>query len=127
MKLTPDELRIVADILDKHVPQYEVWAFGSRVHGTHLKPFSDLDLAIITAAPLPLERLLDLRAAFSASDLSYRVDIVDWAATDLSFQSIIAANHEVLPHGIAEGGGHLGALENPGALPTGHAAPESSH
>jgi len=119
MKLTAEELRIVSDILREHVPQHDVWAFGSRVHGKHLKPFSDLDLAIITNAPIPLEKLLDLRAAFSASDLPYRVDIVDWAAADPSFQSIVAANHEVLSNGIAQPGARPKALEHPGTLPTG--------
>ena len=127
MRLTPEELRIVTGILRDRVPQYEVWAFGSRVHGKHLKPFSDLDLAIITEAPLVLEQLLDLHAAFSSSDLPFRVDIVDWASADPSFQEIISAEYEVVPHGFdlprMDGESH----ENPRALPTGQADPKTSH
>jgi uncharacterized protein len=104
MKLGPEERRIVADILRQHVPDHEVWAFGSRVHGKHLKPFSDLDLAIITTAPLPLQRLIDLRTAFSESDMPFRVDIVDWAAAELSFRSIIDADHEVVTSASKDAG-----------------------
>jgi uncharacterized protein len=82
------------------VPEFEVWAFGSRVHGKHLKPFSHLDLAIITDAPLPLQRLLDLRAAFSESELPFPVDIVAWASADPSIQTIIADQREVFLGGI---------------------------
>jgi uncharacterized protein len=102
MKLGPEEQRIVRDILRKHVPDHTVWAFGSRVHGRNLKPFSDLDLAIITDEALALDRLLDLRAAFSESDLPFRVDVVDWASADPAFRAIIAARHHVLLPGIAE-------------------------
>jgi uncharacterized protein len=127
MRLTPAELRIVTGILREHVRQYEVWAFGSRVHGRHVKPFSDLDLAIITETPLALEQLLDLRAAFSDSDLPFRVDIVDWASADPSFQQIIAAQYEVVPHRIDRPHNDGESNENQHALPTGQAAPKSSH
>ncbi len=42
-----DHWDIVQGILQKYVPQYEVWAFGSRAKWT-AKQYSDLDLAIIT-------------------------------------------------------------------------------
>jgi uncharacterized protein len=44
--ITDKNLNIVKKILAKHVPNYEVWAFGSRVSGK-AKKFSDLDLVII--------------------------------------------------------------------------------
>lgn len=31
--VSPRDWQIVRDILHKHVPQYEVWAFGSRADG----------------------------------------------------------------------------------------------
>lgn len=52
--LTNQELTIVKDILQQYVPMLSVWAFGSRVKGNH-KPYSDLDLAIITTDSLALE------------------------------------------------------------------------
>jgi len=45
--LNPRYWEIVRDILARHVPQYEVWAFGSRARRT-AKEYSDLDLVIIT-------------------------------------------------------------------------------
>lgn len=48
--IRPDHWQIVRDILRKHVPQYAVWAFGSRAKWL-AKQYSDLDLAIITDQP----------------------------------------------------------------------------
>ena len=79
---------IVRDILHKHVPEYEVWAFGSRAKWT-AKPYSDLDLAIITDHALSLAVSAALEDAFSESDLPWKVDIVDWATTSASFRKII--------------------------------------
>ena len=51
--ISPDHWWIIRDILQTHVPQYPVWAFGSRVKGT-ARPYSDLDLVIVTDEPLAL-------------------------------------------------------------------------
>jgi hypothetical protein len=64
----PDLWPIVRDILRRHVPQYDVWAFGSRAMGT-TKRYADLDLAVITDRPLPLKVRAHLADAFSESDL----------------------------------------------------------
>lgn len=90
--------RLVEEILQSHIPEYEVRAFGSRVHGRHLREFSDLDLAVMTDAPLDIARYSALKQAFSDSDLPFRVDIVDWAATDKPFRNIILAEYSVLQH-----------------------------
>ena len=52
--IRPDHWDIVQGILKKHVPQHEVWAFGSRALWK-AKEYSDLDLAIITDKPLSLD------------------------------------------------------------------------
>jgi type I restriction enzyme S subunit len=85
----------VQRILRTHVPQHEVWAFGSRVNGA-AKPYSDLDLAVVTQHPLPLDVLGALRDAFGESDLPWRVDVVDWACTSESFRRIIEQNKVVV-------------------------------
>lgn len=82
------ELEIARDILRKRVPGYEVWAFGSRVKGTSRR-FSDLDLAVISDTPMGCALAGDLQEDFSESDLPFRVDIVDWAATSNAFRQII--------------------------------------
>lgn len=82
-------------ILKSCVPDYTVWAFGSRVTGT-AKPYSDLDIAIITDQPLSMECLATIKDAFDESDLPVRVDVVDWAATSDSFREIIKQNYVVI-------------------------------
>lgn len=77
------------------VATYEVWAFGSRVNG-NVKPYSDLDLAVITAEPLDLQTHADLVDAFSESDLPWKVDIVDWATTSDNFRQIILQKYLVI-------------------------------
>jgi predicted nucleotidyltransferase len=84
----PEDLEEVLAILDRHVPGREVRAFGSRVTGK-AKPFSDLDLAVLGAEPLPASVLADVREAFRESDLPFKVDVVDWASTRESFRRII--------------------------------------
>lgn len=86
--MTPQERAIVLRILNEIVPDREVRAFGSRVTGT-AKPFSDLDLAIMGDEPLPLETRVQLEEAFSNSNLPWKVDVLDWAQTDMTFQNII--------------------------------------
>lgn len=86
--LNPHDLAEVQRILKEYVPHYEVWAFGSRAAWT-AKAYSDLDLAIITDKPLSLGTLADLKNAFDESDLSIKVDLVDWATTGEAFREII--------------------------------------
>ena len=90
-----DHWEIVRDILHRHVPQYEVWAFGSRAKWT-AKQHSDLDLAVITDQPLPLAVSAALVDDFTESDLPWRVDVVDWATTSESFRRIIERNKVVV-------------------------------
>ncbi|WP_297450490.1 nucleotidyltransferase domain-containing protein [Ferrovum sp.] len=93
--ISPDHWAIVRDILQKHVPHYEVWAFGSRANWT-AKEYSDLDLAIITDTPLSLEVSAHLSDDFSESDLPWKVDVVDWSTTSESFRKIIEFNKVVV-------------------------------
>ena len=93
--LRPDHWEIVRAILQKHVPQYAVWAFGSRAKWK-AKDYSDLDLAIITDKPLSLDVSASLSDDFSESDLPWRVDVVDWATTSESFRKIIERDKVVV-------------------------------
>lgn len=91
----PDHWKIVQSILHKHVPQYEVWAFGSRATWK-AKEYSDLDLAIITDRPLSLDVSASLSDDFSESDLPWRVDVVDWATTSEAFRKIMERDKVVI-------------------------------
>jgi type I restriction enzyme S subunit len=98
----PDQWVIVRDILRRQVPGYEVCAFGSRVTGK-AKRYSDLDLAIISHAALPLAVRAELENAFSESDLPWRVDVlVDWATTSATFRAIIVRDRVVVQEASAQ-------------------------
>jgi len=99
--LNPQDWLEVRRILETHLPEYPVWAFGSRVQGT-AKPYSDLDLAIITRQPLSLTEMAIIKEAFDESDLSIRVDIVDWAAASETFRTIIDQDKRVIQEGKAD-------------------------
>lgn len=86
--LSPRDWEIVRNILAHNVPQYEVWAFGSRTKGT-AKEYSDLDLAIITDQPMSLTLSAAISDDFAESDLPIKVDVVDWATTSETFRRII--------------------------------------
>jgi type I restriction enzyme S subunit len=99
--IRPDQWAIVRDILQRHVPQYEVWAFGSRATWK-AKEYSDLDLAVITDKPLSLAGSAALADDFSESDLPWKVDVVDWATTSESFRTIIERDKVVVQEAKAE-------------------------
>ncbi len=88
LDVLPAHLDIVRAILRKHVPGVQVFAFGSRINGT-ARRYSDLDLAVMTQAPLCFGVLGALQEDFSESDLPFRVDILDWAAAHDSFRRVV--------------------------------------
>ncbi len=88
LDLRPDHWAIVRDVLQLHVPDREVLAFGSRATWT-AKNHSDLDLAILGNKPLPLNAASALAEGFGESDLPFKIDLVDWARVDEAFRDII--------------------------------------
>ncbi|WP_448337998.1 nucleotidyltransferase family protein [Chloroflexus aurantiacus] len=101
IEVQPEHLAIVCTILRKHVPHYDVRAFGSRVQG-RARRYSDLDLVIMTDEPLALDVLAGLAEDFADSDLPWKVDIVDWATTDAGFRAIIARDSVLIQRGIRQ-------------------------
>ncbi len=95
LELSPKQLSMVQDILASCVPDREIWAFGSRVKGT-AKPYSDLDLVIMGETELPTRQRNQLTEAFQESDLSVRVDFIEWATISLSFRELIRQKYVVL-------------------------------
>ena len=98
LDLAQEHLAEVRRILKHHVPGRTVRAFGSRVQG-NAKPFSDLDLVVMGDSPLDFRRLAALKDAFAESNLPFRVDVVDWAATGEAFRGIIDERYEVVVEG----------------------------
>jgi len=95
IELSEDNIEIVKEILAKHVPEYEVRAFGSRVNN-QAKKYSDLDLVIIDEKKIPFEKIFALKNDFAESKLPFRVDILDWKRTSSEFRKIIEQNYEIL-------------------------------
>ena len=86
LDLQPKHLALLRQLLQRHLPQAEVWAYGSRVNGDGHEA-SDLDLVVRQSADLKQEtnRLEDLRDALVESNLPIRVDVVDWARIPVTF------------------------------------------
>ena len=108
LDLRPAWLETVRRLLALHLPDAEVWAYGSRVNGTAHEG-SDLDLVARNPVDLNLRQssLSDLREAFSESDLPILVDILDWALIPESFHQEVVHGGIVVVQG-AKGSGHGG-------------------
>jgi predicted nucleotidyltransferase len=96
--VTESELSIVTKILERLVPEYDVYAFGSRVSGKAVKS-SDLDIVIMTDKPLSAMRLIGLKSEFVGSDLPFKVDITDWASTKDNFRAVIESCRAIIQTG----------------------------
>ena len=94
MHLETRHFTLVKEIVATHIPECEVWAYGSRVHGEHLKKFSDLDLVI--KSEVPQKQYSDVKEAFSESNLPIKVDISKWEDINTDFRKIIENNFEVV-------------------------------
>ena len=89
------DLKIIKQILKKHVPDCEIRAFGSRVTGK-AKAYSDLDLVTIGIKRIERKSMVLLKEAFENSKLNFRVDIVDWHTISKSFREVIESGCEVV-------------------------------
>lgn len=76
VRLTDRQIGVVRQIVDAVIPGAEVRIFGSRATGRG-RPFSDLDLLITSPRQLSWLQRADLRDAFDASELPFRVDVVE--------------------------------------------------
>ena len=87
----------VRTLLLKHVPDREVWAYGSRVGGTGHEA-SDLDIVVRNPSALAEETpgLSALKEAFAESNLPICVDPMDWARIPESFHREIERAHIVV-------------------------------
>ena len=94
--------RMVEAILSEHVPEAEVWAYGSRIQGRS-HDGSDLDLVIRSPSLEHLgAELLDLIEAFQESNIPFLVQIHDWAMLPKSFHREIERGYVVVQKGASE-------------------------
>ena len=97
--LTAEQLETVKRILSRGISGlvvgYEAWAYGSRVKGSARK-YSDLDIVIKGDQQIEQKVLFGLKDAFDASDLPFRVDVIDWNRTSDEFKKRILENYTVI-------------------------------
>ncbi len=84
-------------LLQEHVPDAEVWAYGSRVNGMAHEA-SDLDLVLRgpNLERIPTLQFSDLKEDLQESSIPILVDIHDWARIPKSFHNVIASDYEVM-------------------------------
>jgi len=90
VSLSAAELATVRDITTGVLPDATVWIFGSRAT-QRARPYSDLDLLVQAATPLSWNQRAELRDRFEASDLPFRVDVVDAAGLASGFRARVFA------------------------------------
>ena len=94
--------RMLEAMLSEHVPDAEIWAYGSRVNGQS-HDGSDLDLVVRGAGLEPLGvELLNLKEAVQESNLPILVQIHDWARLPESFHHEIERDYVVVQEGAQE-------------------------
>ena len=87
----------IETLLHKHLPDVEVWAYGSRVNGQS-HDGSDLDLVLRgpKLAEIDTSRLADFIEALQDSTIPFLVEARDWARLPKSFHREIERKHAVL-------------------------------
>ncbi len=94
LDITPDQRRILLDLLDDYLPDVTIWAYGSRIKGT-ARPQSDLDLSVFTSAEQK-RAVAALKEALEESQLPFRVDLFVWDEIPEQFRENIQQAHVVL-------------------------------
>ncbi|MDD3329550.1 MAG: nucleotidyltransferase domain-containing protein [Zoogloea sp.] len=110
LDLAPRHLALLQDILASHVPEAEVWAYGSRVHGTAHEG-SDLDL-VLRHPDDPAKDVANwpaLQEALQASPLPMLVEVQLWNRLPAGFHPEIERRYVV----VQGGGGHADSLRTP--------------
>ena len=96
--LMPEHAAIIRSILQQYIPDRTVLAFGSRVNG-QVKPFSDVDLAIMGQDSVLPEIRLHLQEALNDAPLPMKVDLVEFNKLPMTLQQNIQQHHTVFFNG----------------------------
>ena len=106
LHLRPRHRRLLEGLLREHLPDVEVWAYGSRVNGRS-HDGSDLDLVLRGSGleEIPLERLLDFEDAVRESTIPFLVEARDWARLPERFHREIEREYVVVVRGSPSLGG----------------------
>lgn len=97
LHLSRKHRRILEALLREHLPDVEVWVYGSRVSGRSHEG-SDLDLVLRGPGlrEIPVEQLAELRDALCESTIPFLVEARDWARLPERFHQEIEQDHMVL-------------------------------
>jgi predicted nucleotidyltransferase len=97
LALAPRHLAELRALLQRHVSDAEVWAFGSRVSGGAHEG-SDLDLVLRNSQDpaRPVLGVVALQEALQDSALPMRVEVHDWALVPAAFHDSIQQAHLIL-------------------------------
>ena len=97
LHLKPKHRRMLEEILCEHVPDVEVWAYGSRVSGQS-HGGSDLDLVLRgpDLEEIPIGQLVALEEVLRLSTIPFLVEARDWARLPESFQREIERDYCLL-------------------------------
>ena len=95
--LSAEHLQMLRRLLAEHVPDADVWAYGSRVSGDAHEG-SDLDIVLRNALDLTQDvaNWLELKEALQDSTLPMLVDVHLWSRLPESFQRNIETAYVVL-------------------------------
>ena len=88
MHVNPEILAQVIETIHQHLPNASLIAFGSRVTGQP-KATSDLDIAIKGQEKIELKTLAQITEALANTDITYKIDIVDYNRITPGFQKHI--------------------------------------
>ena len=97
LRLPPRHRKQLEALLREHLPDVEVWAYGSRVNGRG-HDGSDLDLALRgpDLQEIPLDALIDFTEALRESNIPFLVEARDWARLPERFHREIERDYVVL-------------------------------
>ena len=97
LHLPPKHRRALERMLRAHLPDVEVWAYGSRVNGRS-HDGSDLDLVLRGPGlkEIPSDRLGDFEEAVRESNIPFLVEARDWARLPERFHREIESGYVVL-------------------------------
>jgi len=90
-KATQDKIVNLIGVL---IPDAKIYLFGSRARGTHSK-WSDIDLALDTGMPLPNVRVDEVKSVFAATNMPYKVDVLDFHSVSSDMQASIKRDGKI--------------------------------
>ena len=97
LHLSPRHRLILEQLFREHLPDVEVWAYGSRVNGQS-HDGSDLDLVLRGPGleEIPAGKIGNIQEAVRESMIPFLVEVRDWARLPEQFHLEIGRGYQVL-------------------------------